>query len=164
MKTDVKQCVDARLNFFEQYYTVPEEVKSDVDGFRDELLALAENCGDATSFEATFVSSGLSDRFNNLIIRCTPKPYQMSEDEKAYSKAVSKQMFEENKGQIAKDIAADVAESAMMAAESEAVARKRQIMIETGTFDEYTRATNAIEDVGWAAKTIGKFFKKKDKK
>ena len=164
MSPDVKQCVDARLNFFEQYYTVPEVVQGDVDAFRRDVLSLAENCADATAFETNFVSSGLNDRFTNLITRCTPKPYSMTAEEKTASEEVKKQMREENKGQLAKDIAGDVADSVLMEMDSDAHSMSRQMMIETGVYDEYTRATNAVEDIGWLAGSLGKLFRKKKDK
>jgi len=151
------------LNVFEQYYTVPEEMKGEFEIFKSDLLALAESSADSQAFEAAFMSSGLSDRYNGLLTRCTPKPYEMTEADKAASKEVRKQMFEENKEQIAKDILSDAADSVMMKAESDLITKRREAMIESGTLDEYTRATNAVEDIGWFAKSIGKFFGKNKK-
>ena len=161
MKQDVKQCVDARLNFFEQYYTVPEEMANEVESFSQEVLSLAEKCDDSIKFEAEFASKGLSEKFNSLIMRCTPKPYEMSAEEKTASKEVRKELFEENKGQLAKDIVNDITDSVVMYAESEASSRMRRQMADEGVLDDYTRASNAVEDAGWLARSIGKFFKKK---
>ena len=129
MLNDVKQCFDSRVNFFGQYYTVPAEVQPEVDAFINEIVALGERSQGAAEFEAAFASSGLSERFTGLLTRCTPKPYQMNEQEKAYVREVKKEMFEENKEQLVKDVASDVADSIMMKAESDAIAGRRKAMI-----------------------------------
>lgn len=162
MKPDVKQCVDARINFFEQYYIVPESVKGEVEAFCTEIIALAERSADATSFETGFASSDLNNRFTNLLTRCTPKPYTMTEAEKQASKEIKKEMTP--KGQLAKDVLGDVGDSVLMKMESDAQAMNRKMMIEEGVFDDYTRATNVVEDIGWIAGLAGKFFKKRKDK
>lgn len=138
-------------------------MKSEFDAFKNDLLSLEESGADSQVFETAFISSGLRDRYNGLLTRCTPKPYEMTEADKATSKEVRKQMFEENKGQIAKDIVSDVADYVMMKAESGLIAKSRKAMIESGSFDEYTRAANAVEDIGWFAKSIGKLLGKNKK-
>ena len=161
MREDVKISVSARLDMFDKYYTVSDDVKPEVDAFVSEVTALGERSGDTAAFEAEFVSSGLSERFNNLLVRCTPKPYRMTDAEKANVKQVKQEMAAENPGGLVKDIAADVTDSLLMKAESDMIAKGRKDMINAGVFDEYTKATNAVEDAGWLAKKLGKLFGKK---
>lgn len=164
MQDDVRICVDARLNMFRQYYTVPPAVQPDLDAFTADLLTMAEASADSSAFEAAFAASDMNQRFTGLLTRCTPKPYQMTQEEKEAVRNTKKQMFAQNKGQIAKDIAADVADSLMMEVESDVIAARRKAMIESGTLDEYTRISNTVEDVGILAKGLGKLFGKKKKK
>ena len=51
-----------------------------------------------------------------------------------------------------------------MEMESETHSMTRKMMIEEGVYDDCTRATNVIEDIGWIGGMVGKFFKKKKNK
>ena len=155
MQQDVLVCVNARLDFFEKYYSVPEAMKPEVDSFVAELQELGEHCTDAASFESAFASSGLSARFNALLPRLTPVAQKMTAEQKAYSKQVRTEVLGQTPEQLAKDIVNDVADTIMVEAEEELIARRRREMTEAGVFDDYTRATNLVEDVG----IVGKFFK-----
>ena len=106
---------------------------------------MGESCSDSTEFESKFISSGLSEQFNNLLNCCTPKAYKMTDEEKQYSKSIAK----------------DVVDTIAVEAKEEAHAIKRKVMIEAGVFDEYTRVSNAIDDAGRVGKFIGGLFKKK---
>lgn len=161
MRDDVRACVSARIDFFDKYFTVPTEMKSEVANFIAETEALGESVADSQEFEAKFVSTGLSDRFNSIIPKCTPKSVPVTEEQKAYSEQVRKEMWEEQKGQIAKDIVIDVAESAAMRAESDIMQARRRAMAEVGTLDEYTRASNLADDIEYSAGFFSKLFKKK---
>ena len=163
MRDDVKACVSARVDFFGQYYDVPQGVVDEVSAFISETQALGENCADAQEFESKFVSTGLSDRFNAILPKCTPKAVAMTQEQKEYSNQVRREMWNEQKGQIAKDAVKDVAESVAMRAESDAMQARRRAMSEAGVLDEYTRASNAVDDTGYAAGFLSKFFKKKKK-
>ncbi len=163
MRDDVKTCVCARVDFFGQYYEVPAAVQPEVDGFIADIQALGEQATDVAQFEAEFVSTGLSDRFNAILPKCTPKAVAMTEEQKAYSRQVKKELWEEQKGQIAKDAVKDVAESVVMRAESDAMQARRRAMADAGVLDEYTRATNAVEDIGRGAKFLANLFGKKKK-
>jgi len=144
MNADVKICVDARVDFFDKYYCVPAEMSAEVGAFVNEVTALGERCSDAAEFESSFVSEGLSDRFNQILPRCTPKAVEMTAEQKAYSEQVRKEM--EKDRNIMKEIAAEAADTAMMEAESEMIAMRRQARIEAGVDDEYNQFTNAVED------------------
>lgn len=161
MNSDVQVCAEARTNFFKQYCTVPNDLKGEVEEFCRDVSALAENSVDAAAFEAEFVNCGLSDRFNSLVTRCPPKPYEMTAEDKAHVREVKKQMWNESKGQILRDAAEDVADSVMMKVESEVTQQRRKAMIEDGVYDDYTRASNVAEDVGILSRAIGKLFKGK---
>ena len=164
MRDDVKACVAARVDFFGQYYDVPPTVQEEVNAFVAQVQALGEQSADAQQFEAVFVSSGLSDRFNAILPKCTPKAVTPTAEQQAYSKQVRREMWEEQKAQIGQDILDDVTESAMMHAESNAQEASRRAMAEAGVLDEVTRASNAAEyaseAVGFFARLFGK--KKKD--
>ncbi len=155
MQQDVLVCVNARLDFFEKYYSVPEAMKPEVDRFVARLNELAERSADAVSFEAEFASSGLSAEFNALLPRLTPVAQKMTAEQKAYSKQVRTEVLGQTPEQLAKDIVNDVADTIMVEAEEELIARRRREMTEAGVFDDYTRATNLVEDVG----IVGRFFK-----
>ena len=164
MNDSVKICVSARVDFFGKYYEVTPEAKPEVDAFIEEINALGKSCADSVEFEAKFASTGLSDKFNNLLTKCTPMAYKMSAEEKDYSKDVKKEIFKEDKGRIIKEEIEYMSEAAAMAVESEVLAERRRAMSDAGVFDEYTKVTNVIDD----AKRIGGFFgglfrKKKNK-
>ena len=163
MQQDVLICVNARLDFFKTYYSVPAAMQAEVDGFIAELTALGECSADAAAFEAAFVSSGLSDRFNALLPRLSPVAQTMTQEQKAYSKEVMQEMGMLDKGQILKDVAADVADTVMVEANEEMISQRRKAMIETGVFDEYTKASNLADDVGIAGKFLKGLFGKKKK-
>jgi len=161
MTEDVKSCVLTRENFFEQYYTVPEDVKPEVQAFVAQLRALGEASSDAAAFESAFASNGLSDKFNSLLMKCTPKPITMTAEQQAYSKQVAKDLYKENGGNLAKDIASDAADTLAVEAKEELIAQSRKAMIKAGTFDDYTRASNMVEDAGILGGFVKKLFGKK---
>ncbi len=157
MRDDVKVCVDARVNFFGQYYDVPTGVQSEVDAFIQSVTALGESSADATSFEAEFVSSGLSAQFNAILPKCTPKAVQVSAEYQTYTENVQKEFKEERKKQFADTLINDVTDSVTMRAESDAMQARRRAMSDAGVLDEYTKVTNAVDDAG----RLAGFFKRK---
>ena len=157
MDAGILQCVNARLDFFTQYVTVPAAVQPEVDAFKQDIMALGESSADAADFEAKFAANGLSDRFNALVPKCTPVAQEMTAEQKEYSKQVYREMY--SKEDMMKDIAKDVADTVAVEAEEEMIAANRRARIAAGVDDEYNRVTNQIED----AKTIGGLFKKKKK-
>jgi len=163
MLEEIKKCIEIRTNFFEEYFTVPEEHLNEKNDFVNDMISLGENCSSAVEFEEKFASVGLSERFNAIIPKCVPKQHTMTAEEKQYSREVAKQIFEEDKERIIKESVEDVADSVMVAAESEMISQRRKAMIAAGTFDEYTRVSNAIDDTKTVAGFFGKLFKKKNK-
>lgn len=163
MQQDVLICVNARLDFFKTYYSVPADLQPEVDAFISELTALGERSTDAGAFEADFISSGLSARFNALLPRLRPVAQSMTQEQKAYSQEVRKEMGQLNSGQILKDIAADVADTVMVEANEERISQQRKAMIDAGVYDDYTKASNLVEDVGIAGKFFKGLFGKKKK-
>jgi len=161
MRDDVKKCIEMRTDFFEKYYSVPDAVRGEVDDFIAEVNVLGESCGDAMEFEGKFAAQGLSEKFNALLVKCTPCPQEMSKEEKQNAKQVAKEMFKENKKQILKDVALDIADSVAMKAESELIEHNRQEMIKEGVYDEYTKVTNAVEDTTKIGGFLFKKFRKK---
>lgn len=155
MQQDVLICVNARLDFFGKYYAVPQALQPEVDSFVAQLRELGERSGDAAAFEAEFAVSGLSDRFNALLPRLTPIAQQMTAEQQQYSRQVRREVLGESAGRVVKDIAADVADTIAVEAQEEVIAQGRKRMIEEGVFDDYTKATNVMEDVG----IVGRFFK-----
>lgn len=73
MVDEVKTCVDAKINFFEEYFSVPDDLKSEMDMFIKDTQALGEQCSSASEFEQQFSTSELLNRFNTLVSKCTPK-------------------------------------------------------------------------------------------
>ena len=163
MHDDVKICVSSRVDFFDTYYDAPPQMQDVVAAFIAEVKELGERSADVQEFEAQFVSLGLSDRFNAILPKCTPKAVPVTAEQKAYAKEVRREMWEEQKGQIAKDAVADIAESVSMRAESDIRQASIRTMSDAGVLDEYTRASNVVDDVGYAAKFLTKLFKNKKK-
>ena len=56
MIDEVKTCMDAKVNFFGEYFSVPDQVQGDVDSFIQDTKALGEHCESAAEFEQAFVS------------------------------------------------------------------------------------------------------------
>lgn len=163
MREDVKACVDARTGFFGTYMTVPPTLQPELDAFLTRITALGEESADAAEFEQAFRSTGLSDIFNGLVSRCTPQAYQMTEADKAHSRQVAKEIFREDKDRILKEAGADLLESAEMAAESKLREERIHRMADAGVYDDYTKATNAVEDAGIVAGFFKGLFGKKKK-
>ena len=161
MDNGVIQCIRVRTDFFEQYYTVPAAAKADVDSFVQALYALGEASKDAQEFEAKFAAQGYQDRFNGLLLRCTPKAYQMTAEEKAKSYATAKEIFREDRSRIVKEAAQDALDYASVMAEEELIAKGREKMIEAGVFDDYTRKTNAVDMMAETGSFLKKLFGKK---
>ncbi len=162
MNDDVKVCVDARVNFFGQYCEVSDALRPEVDAFIRDAVALGEASADAAEFEARFVSSGLSAAFNGLVTRCAPKAYQMTEADRQRSRETMQQMMREDRGDLIRGAAEEIAGTAATYGKSALITARRNAMIENGTFRDYTVATNRIEDAGRLAKGLKSLFKKKD--
>lgn len=159
MTEEVKICVNSRTDFFVKYVVVPAEVQPDLDRFLSQITALGESSTDAAAFEQQFQASGLSDVFNSLVSRCTPQPYQMTQADKDYSRQVAKEIFAEDKDRILREAGQDVLESVEMKIESNLRTQRIRQMSEAGVLDDYTRATNMVEDVG----ILARLFRKKKK-
>ena len=163
MDSGVKMCVDARLNMFSQYYTVPENVAADVEAFCQELIALGESSPDVAAFEAAFASQGFSDRFNALLVLCVPKPYQMNAQEQAYAQETAQEIFEEDKKRIQKELVEDIADTVQVKLDSDLHVLKRKVLNAAGVMDEYTKISNIAEDIGITGKGFKGLFGKKKK-
>ena len=159
MKDDVKACVNSRLDFINNYLDVTPEHKAECDQFINDITALGESCADYAEFESRFASEGLGNQFNSMVGRIPQKTHKMTKEEKDFSKATMKQILNENKGQIASDIAQEAAETATLHAKDELIAENRKRMIKEGVFDEYARASNVASDI----ENIFGFFKKRKK-
>ena len=161
MNDYIQQCVNSRVDFFNKYYTVPAELKAEVENFIKEINQLGESATDAVDFENKFVSSGLGERFNGLLTRCIPKAYNMTNEEKQHSKETAKEIFKEDRSRIMKEAVADVADYASVMMEEEVIAKSREVMIEGEVFDEYTRVSNAVDIITAGGSFLKKLFKKK---
>ncbi len=161
MTEDVKLCIDSRVDFFTKYYSVPQELRGEVDAFVLGMYDLAGQCQNATEFESKFAASELSGRFTGLLTRCTPIPQQLTAQQQAAAKQTYQQMRRENGESLAKDIAKEFATDVQMRAEEDLIAATRKKMIREGTYDEYTKASNVADDAQWLGGFLGKLFKKK---
>lgn len=159
MIEEVRTCVCARTDFFGKYVVVPPALQPELDRFLEKINALGENCTGAAEFEKQFQASGLMDVFNSLITRCSPQAYQMTAEDKAKSRQVAKEIFREDKDRILKEAGEDLLESLEMKVESDVRAQRIHQMSEAGVLDDYTRATNLVEDVG----ILGRLLRKKKK-
>lgn len=160
MTEEVKLCVSARTEFFGKYMAVPPALQPELDSFLARITALGEASPDAAAFEQQFQATGLMDTFNSLVSRCTPQAYQMTKEDKAYSRQVAKEIFTEDKDRILKEAGQDLLESVELKVESEMNAERIKRLSDAGMLDEYTKVSNAVDDAG----IIARFFKKKFRK
>lgn len=156
MIEEVRLCVDARTEFFGKYVSVPSTLQPEVNRFRERITALGEGSSNAAEFEQYFLNSGLSDVFNSLVTRCTPQPYQMTQEDKAYARQVAREIFTEDRKRILKEAGEDLVDSMEMKVESDLRTQRIKQMSEAGVLDDYTRSSNVIEDVGLLARWLGK--------
>ncbi len=145
MDRTIMQCICVRTDFFEKYYSVPGNVQAEVDDFISKMHSIGEQSKDAQDFETKFAENGLQNVLNSLLSRCTPKPYKMTKEEKAVAKETAKKIFEEDRSRILKEGVEEAIDYSSVMAEEELMALKRKAMIEAGVYDEYTRASNAID-------------------
>ena len=160
MLEEVKKCVDTKINFFDEYFTIPQNMQIEFNRFCEKITTLGEQCGSATEFEEKFVSTGLSDQFNAILPKCTPKSRKMTSEEKQQSKKLVKEMISENKKEILTDALTDAAERVGTATKDELLKKSREKMIEDGSYADYTITKNRFEDAG----RLVNFFKNKFKK
>ena len=160
MNDYIKQCVNSTVDFFDKYYTVPSELKPEVEAFINEINQLGDAATDAVDFENKFASSGLSERFNSLLARCIPKAYNMTNEEKQHSKETAKEIFKEDHSRIIKEATQEAVEHATIMVDEEIIAKRREAMTEAGVFDEYTRASNAVDIITQSGKFLKNLFKK----
>lgn len=160
MNEEVRVCVSARTDFFGKYVTVPPALQQELDVFLEKINALGEASASAAVFEQQFQATGLMDVFNSLVTRCTPQAYQMTAEDKAHSRQVAKEIFHEDKDRILKEAGQDILESVEMKVESDLRTQRIRKMSEAGVLDDYTRASNAVEDLG----ILTRLFKRKNKK
>lgn len=157
----VKSCVSARVDFFQTYCEVPAGLRGEVDAFCGEVIALGEGSADATEFEARFASLGFSDRFNSLVTKCTPVAVAMTQEQQAASRKLAQELTYGDAKGFAREVLTDAVDSLRVEAEEEAISQRRKAMIETGVYDDYTRATNLIEDAQGAVGFLKGMFRKK---
>lgn len=159
MIEEVRLCVEARTGFFGKYMSVPSTLQPEVNRFLERITVLGEGCSNAAEFEQQFQNTGLSEVFNSLVTRCTPQPYQMTQEDKAHARQVAREMFAEDKERILKEAGEDLLESVEMKLESDLNTQRIRQMSEAGVLDDYTKASNLVEDVG----ILGRLFRKKKK-
>ena len=147
MLDEVKTCVDAKINFFEEYFSVPDDLKSEMDMFIKDTQALGEKCSNASEFEQQFSTSELLNRFNTLVSKCTPKAKKMTKEEKKQSVKIAKDILYENRAEIAKDTLKDTANRIINDKRDEMLTKNREKMIEEGTYADYTIRRNKINSI-----------------
>ena len=47
MIDEVKNCVNAKVNYFEAYFSVPDQLRGEIDNFIQDTEALGDCCGSA---------------------------------------------------------------------------------------------------------------------
>lgn len=160
MTEEIKKCIDSRVDFIYEYYTIPSEGQEEVVDFIKRITDLGDSCKSATEFEEKFISTNLLGEFNSLLPKLSPKAYKMTKKDKQKSKKIFMEIVNENKKEIATDAIKDVGEIVEINMESKLIEKNREKMIEDGTFDEYTRMNNLLGDI----KDIGKGLFSKAKK
>ncbi|MDO4833885.1 MAG: hypothetical protein Q4A40_02485 [Bacillota bacterium] len=151
----MKEYVDAKCSVFTEYMQIPEELQGEFDSLCSEMHALGDKCTDYYQFEEMFVSSGLSDRYNELLTKCTPRAVKMTSEQKKAAVRMTKEQISVG------DIVRDAAGIAVSELQQEAISMRRKKMIEDEVFDDYARTTNRIDDAARAGKFIFNKFRKK---
>lgn len=164
MNPEVKPSVDARINMFQQYLDVPAGMQPQVDAFVKKITELGEQSASAAAFEAEFAASGLSDEFNSIIPQCVPKAVPVSQEWQDEAAATRKEMMKEFRKDLMQHEIESAGEMAEQTLKDGAIRTKREAMIASGTFDEYTRISNTVEDAQIAGGFLKKMFRKKGKK
>jgi len=123
-------------------------MRQEVDGFISEITALGEVSRDTMDFESKFAASGLSERFNALLMKCAPVPVKMTKEEKEFSKQTMNQILAEEDESLAEYILKDAVDTVMVDVEEEMISQRRKKMIEDGVYDEYVRTSNKIDSLG----------------
>lgn len=161
MTDEVKKCVDIRINFFDEYFTIPEDMQNEVQAFIADITLLGNSSNSATEFEQKFVSEGLSERFNAILPKCIQKPVKMTKEQKKQSRKIAKEILAENKDELVDDALTYVANRGMNDLRDKAIAISREKMIEEGTMSDYTIRKNYIEDGIRFTRFLKDKFKKK---
>lgn len=161
MTDEVKKCVDIRINFFDEYFTIPEDMQNEVQAFIADITLLGNSCNSVTEFEQKFVSEGLSERFNAILPKCVQKPVKMTKEQKKQSRKIAKEILAENKDELVDDALTYVANRGMNDLRDKAIAISREKMIEEGTMSDYTIRKNYIEDGIRFTRFLKDKFKKK---
>lgn len=164
MVDEVKKCVDAKINFFEEFFSVPNDLKSEMEMFIKDTQDLGEKCSSASEFEEQFSTSELLNRFNTLASKCTPKAKKMTKEEKKQSVKIAKEILNENKEEFAKDALRETTNRIINDKRDEMLAKSRERMLEDGTFDNYTIMRNRIHGINDIVRFIGNIFRKKVEK
>ena len=164
MLDEVKTCVDAKINFFEEYFSVPDDLKSEMDMFIKNIQSLGEQCSSASEFEQQFSTSELLNRFNTLVSKCIPKAKKMTKEEKIQSMKITKDILYENRDELAKNALKEASNRIINDKRDEMIEKNRKRMIENGTYDDYTITRNNIEIIKDAGSFLGNLFRKKNKK
>ena len=136
MTDEVKKCVDIRINFFDEYFTIPEDMQNEVQAFIADITLLGNSCNSATEFEQKFVSEGLSERFNAILPKCIQKPVKMTKEQKKQSRKIAKEILAENKDELVDDALTYVANRGMNDLRDKAIAISREKMIEEGIISQ----------------------------
>ena len=164
MVDEVKKCVDAKINFFEEFFSVPNDLKSEMEMFIKDTQDLEEKCSSASEFEEQFSTSEWLNRFNTLASKCTPKAKKMTKEEKKQSVKIAKEILNENKEEFAKDALRETTNRIINDKRDEMLAKSRERMLEDGTFDDYTIMRNRIHGINDIVCFIGNIFRKKVEK
>lgn len=158
---EVRSCVDAKVSFFEEYFSIPDGLRTELDLFILDTEALGERCGSAAEFEREFMAAGLSDRFNALLPKCTPKAHKMTKEEKRHSRETAKAILLENKEGLAKDALADTASRLLHNVQDKKIQESHERMIADGSHAEHTIRRNRIQAAGSVVSFLGNIFKNK---
>ena len=161
MRDDVKRCVDMRVNYFADYFTIPQELQGEMDAFISELELLGEQCKDATEFEAKFVELGLSDQFNGIIPRCTPKPVKITKEDRRNMWKKTKEMVRENKKELIQSEAETVGKHILSEVSLDLYEKKCDEMEEKGTYDDHKKSLDKVRTVEHIADLFNFFGRKK---
>jgi hypothetical protein len=151
-----RNSIDIRKKTIDDYYLIPDDVKTEVEDLFKEMEALGESCSDVSEFETKFAAGPLNERYMSIFAKLKPNPAAVA----GAMKDSVKERWSDPK-QVASDIADEteyVLKSAMQPLRHEAYEKRREFMREN------VPGYEEIRQVKDTAQVLGKLFGRKKPK
>lgn len=169
MNPQIETSVNAKIKVFTDYFDVPADVRPEMETLIANIKELGEKAKDVSEYETLFARE-LQEEYNGMFQKLTPKPVNMTEEQKAQSKAMAEEFTYGTTDPVkiaakkAGRVAMYAADSVAMKLESEAISAtvraEEKAMKKAGVYDEYKSIEHTIDNIG----TIRHFLKNIKKK